>query len=333
MAGFAGQTGNYGDAIKTTYERRLLTRALPRLPHAKFGLQARVNKGYGSLELRKYGSLAIVTNPLDEGVTPSEQTAPSLSTVTITPLWYGAWLGYTDELDLVNYDPIVSEMSGILGEQAGLSIDTLVRNTITAGATADYSNGVAARASLTTTDKLDFADVIIQVAELEAENAMTIGGTYKCIMHPYTWATLLQDTTFVTLVTREDQPSALRTGLVGKLANVDFFISSNARTYVDGGASSADVYSMLFIGGESYGMWGLANLTPNYGSQDNVGGERGNSTGKSRRPLEIIMNNPGSAGSLDPLKQRGTIAWKCAHDDEVLNAKWIRNLEHINDFS
>jgi N4-gp56 family major capsid protein len=197
----------------------------------------------------------------------------------------------------------------------------------------DYSNGVAARASLATTDKLDFADVIIQVAELEAANAMTIGGVYKCIMHPYTWATLLQDTTFVTLVTREDGVSALRTGLVGKLANVEFYISSNARVYTDGGSASADVYSMLFIAGESYGSWGLANLTPSYGSLDNVGGERGNSTGKNVKPLEIIMNNPGSAGSLDPLKQRGTIAWKCAHDDSILNSAWIRNLEHINDFS
>jgi hypothetical protein len=95
---------------------------------------------------------------------------------------------------------------------------------------------------------------------------------------------------------------------------------------------------MLFIAAESYGSWGLANLTPNYGGMDTVGGEPGfarggNDTGKSPKPVEIIMMEPGSAGSLDPLKQRGTIAWKCAHDDAVLNAKWIRNLIHINSWS
>ncbi len=39
------------DAIKTQYERRLLTRALPRLVHGRWGTTARLNK-YGSYELR-----------------------------------------------------------------------------------------------------------------------------------------------------------------------------------------------------------------------------------------------------------------------------------------
>ena len=32
------------DAVKTAYERRLLTRALPRLVHGRWGLKARLNK-------------------------------------------------------------------------------------------------------------------------------------------------------------------------------------------------------------------------------------------------------------------------------------------------
>lgn len=39
------------DAIKTQYEKRLLTRALPRLVHGRFGSEARLNK-MGSYELR-----------------------------------------------------------------------------------------------------------------------------------------------------------------------------------------------------------------------------------------------------------------------------------------
>jgi N4-gp56 family major capsid protein len=334
MAGYAGQHANFTDAVKTNYDKRLLTRALPRLVHARFGMQARVNKGFGSIELRKYTGLSAVSTPIDEGVTPSQQATPTVSTITITPLWYGAWLGYTDELDLIAYDPIVSEMVGILGEQAGLSIDTLVRNAITDGATVDYSNGVAARTSLAAvTDKISFSDIIIQIAELEAENAMPLeGGGFAMVAHPHTWATLMQDDTFVTLFTREGG-APLRSGVIGKILNCPLYLSSNAREYADGGASSADVYSMLFIAKESFGLWGLANLTPNYGSLDNGGAGYTNRTGSPPKPLEIIMMAPGSAGSLDPLKQRGTIAWKCAHEEEILNASWLRNLEHINDFS
>ena len=70
--------------------------------------------------------------------------APAI--VTATPSFYGAWIGYSDELDYTSFDPFVSEVSGILGEQAGVSADTLVRNVITDGATKDYSGNKTAQA-------------------------------------------------------------------------------------------------------------------------------------------------------------------------------------------
>lgn len=173
------------DAIKTQYEKRLLTRALPRLVHGRYGMDARLNK-MGSYELRKYGSLGIVSSALTEGTTPAEQSAPSLTLVTITPKFYGAWLGHTDELEMTAYDPIISEMSSILGEQCGLSADTLVRNVITAGATKEYSGGAAGRSSLDApTHDVTYADFVKAVATLEAANAQPVDGEfYVCIMHP-----------------------------------------------------------------------------------------------------------------------------------------------------
>lgn len=173
------------DAIKTQYEKRLLTRALPRLIHGRFGMTARLNQR-GSYELRKYGSLSAVTSTLTEGTTPAEQSAPSLTLTTITPLFYGSWLGHSDELEMTVFDPLISEMSSILGEQAGLSADTLVRNTITDGATKDYSGAATSRATVNApgTD-VTFADFIMQIAELEAANALPIDGEYfAVVIHP-----------------------------------------------------------------------------------------------------------------------------------------------------
>lgn len=56
-----------------------------------------------------------------------------------------------------------------------------------------------------------------------------------------------------------------------------------------GGASGADVYSTLIYGENAFGTIEL-------------GGTGGN--------VQIIINAPGSSGALDPLAQRGTIAWK-----------------------
>jgi len=79
---------NFADAIKVQYERRLMTRALPRLIHGRWLTMARLNK-VGSMELRKYGGLAAVSATLASGVTPAEQAAPSLTPVTISPAFYG----------------------------------------------------------------------------------------------------------------------------------------------------------------------------------------------------------------------------------------------------
>src|SRR5512135_222028 len=125
-------------AVKTMYETRLLTRAVPRLVHGRWGMIGRLNK-YGAYELRKYGSLSAVTTALTEGTTPTEQSAMSLTLVTLTPLFYGAYISHTDELEMTIYDPLISEVSAILGEQAGVSVDTLIRDILTANATKDYS--------------------------------------------------------------------------------------------------------------------------------------------------------------------------------------------------
>jgi hypothetical protein len=74
----------FSDAIKTVYEKRLLTRALPRMVHSRWATRARLNK-MGAWEVRKYAALSAVSTPLTSGVTPVENAAPALSKTTITP--------------------------------------------------------------------------------------------------------------------------------------------------------------------------------------------------------------------------------------------------------
>jgi len=327
------QTANFSDAIKTLYEKRLLTRAQPRLVHPRWAVPARF-VGFGSYEIRKYGSLAAVTSTLSEGVTPDEHDAPSLSTVTITPSWYGAWIGFTDKLDVTNFDPIVSEISAILGEQAGLSVDTLVRNAMVSGATARYSGSAAATTDIdTTNDLIDYASFVKAVAALEANNALPVDGDdFIVIIHPHSWANLMRDTTFVALFTREGGES-VRSGYVGRILRCKIFISSNAYENADAGdAGTVDVYSMLFIARESYAVAGFAGLMPDL-MMDGGGDGVGPLTGQTVKPVEIIMKGLGSSGIHDPLDQRGTVGWKATHEEAILNSAWILDLQHANDFS
>lgn len=323
------------DAIKTQYERRLLTRALPRLVHGRWGMQARLNK-MGSYELRKYGALSAITSTLTEGTTPAEQSAISVTLVTITPSFYGAWLGHTDELEMTVFDPIISEFSSILGEQAGLSADTIIRNALTDGATKDYAGSATSRVTLDApAHNLGYADFIKQVAALEAGNALPVeGDDFIVIMHSYTWASLMQDPTFVNLFIAAEEggsESAIRSGYVGRILRTKIYVSSNSRSYADGGVgSTTDVYSMLFIARESHGFVGMAGTFPNLNVDSAPNTNRSGMTGQQVKPVEIIVKQLGSAGADDPLNQRATIGWKMSLGIAVTNSAWLRDLEHTN---
>lgn len=316
------------DAIKTQYEKRLLTRAVPRFVHGRWGKLASLN-GFGAYELRRYGSLSAVTSALTEGATPAESSAPSLTLFTIIPLFYGSWLGWTDELEMTVFDPLISEMSSILGEQCGLSADTLVRNALTDGATADFSGTATSRATVDAPQHyVTYADFLKQLALLQGSNALPLEGQdFVVIIHPDTWATLMQDTVFVNLFVQETSDSPIRSGYMGRILNCRVYVSSNAREYADEGVgSTTDVYSMLFIGRESHGYVGFGNITPDM-MDTNADGFATN-TGKEVKPVEIIVNQVGSSGSADPMRQRASVAWKMALATTVLNSTWIRNLEH-----
>ena len=319
--------------VKSAYDRRLMLRALPRLLHGRWGRSATF-KGYKDWEIRRFESLSAISTTLSEGVTPSEHAAPNISTYTLTPEWYGAWVSYTDKLEIQNFDPVILETSGILGEQAGLTVDNLIRDELVANASIDYAGGAAARTDLdVNNDKISYADIVYDVATLEAESARPAdGGMYPILMHPHSWATLMQDATFVSLFTREGGAS-MRSGLIGTIVNCSIFLSSNCKEWADGGQNSTeDIYSALFIGLESYGLAGMAGMAPNWNADGGPGLIWGQLTGSPVKVAEIIAKGLGETG-LDPLDQRGTIGWKLTHDSIVLQSNWIISLEHCNDFS
>lgn len=86
------------------------------------------------------------------------------------------------------------------------------------------------------------------------------------------------------------------------------FSASAEITPYGGGAGGADVFSTIIYGADAFGSISLG------GFGDNV---------------EVIMNPPGSSGALDPLSQRGTIAWKVkGFCSAILQDDFIVRIEH-----
>jgi len=323
------------DEVKTQYLRRLLLRAVPRLLHSRWAERARIS-GYGSAEWRKFASLSAVTDALTEGVSP-DNTSVSVSTVTATPAFYGAYIQHTDELELTAYDPILSNFSAILGEQAGLSVDTLVRNSLLGNVTTQYAGSAASRGGVdTTNDKIAYASFVKALSTLMAADALPVeNGQYIALIHPHSYATLMQDTAFTNTfqnASPRDDSNPMRTGFMGSFLGVDIYVSSNVKEYADEGASSADVYVMFLFGKEAYGVVGIGNLDPR--EVDGAGPDAESLTGSQAiKPVDIIVKPLGSEGAGDPLNQRATTAWKTALDTKILNSAWAIQLEHANEFS
>lgn len=76
-----------------------------------------------------------------------------------------------------------------------------------------------------------------------------------------------------------------------------------------GGGNSVAVHASIIYGQDAFGMVKLG--------------------GKGKPNIQIIVKAPGSSGALDPLNQRGTIAWKVKHFAcAVLQDDFIVRLEH-----
>ncbi len=323
------------NSVKTQYLRRLLIRAVPRLVHGRWAVKGNIN-GYGSAEFRKFAALSENTTVLTEGVTPDSESA-SVSVTTLNPSYYGAYLQHTDQIDYESYDPILSTFSSMLGEQAGLSADSLQRDALAGNVTTTFPNARSSRGSIAaSTDNIDYADFVKALSTLMAANALPVDGEqFVVIIHPHTYATLMQDTKFTNTffhASPRDDGNPMRTGFMGRFLNCDIYISSNAKEYEEGGASSIDVYGAFFIGREAYGQVGIGNIDPR--DVDAAGPEGQPLTGdQGIKPVDIIVKPLGSGGSEDPLNQRATVAWKMAFATSVLNSAFAVELEHANEFS
>jgi len=57
----------------------------------------------------------------------------NVSNVTASISQYGSYVTFTDLVEETTFDPYLTETAQVLGEQAGSTVDILVRNVITSG--------------------------------------------------------------------------------------------------------------------------------------------------------------------------------------------------------
>lgn len=296
--------------MKTFYSKYLIENAKPALVYDQFGQKHNIPKNGGkTIEFRKYSPLPKATTPLTEGVTPAGK-ALTVSTVTATVKQYGDFVPLTDMLLLTAIDNNLVQSLDLLGAQAGATLDTVTREILMGGTSVQYAEGqVTSRATLTAEHKLTVKAVRLAARFLKKQNAPKIDGGYVAIIHPDI-AYDIQDDPDWKEWNKYTTSDKMFQGEIGKIANVRFVETTEAKIFAKAGASNQDVYATLVLGANAYGTTNIEG-----------GG------------LETIVKQLGSGGTEDPLNQRGTAGWKATKTAVRLVEQFMVRVETGSSFS
>lgn len=311
-----GDTG-MSPTMKTYYDGLLIDNATPELRHTQFGQMRPIPKGRGkTVEFRKYNPLPKALTPLTEGVTP-KGTKVEMTKLTAEVNQYGDYVTISDVLDLTAIDPQISETTVLLGTQAGMTLDTVVREVLNGGTNVQYAEGqVTSRANLvggsTTASEnhyLTVKAIRMAVRTLKRMNAKKKDGSWVGIIHPDVAYDLMDDPKWESV--KNYDPQDMYEGEIGRIAGVRFVETTEAKKWAQAGkdkstgtatAEKRDVYSTLILGADAYGV-----------TEVEGGG------------LQHIVKPLGSGD--DPLNQRATCGWKALQTAERLTEAFMVRIE------
>ncbi|MBI4136857.1 N4-gp56 family major capsid protein [Candidatus Roizmanbacteria bacterium] len=306
-------------AVNNYFDRSLLKAARPLLLHTKWA-QVRDIPRNNSLviKFRRYSLLSANTTALSEGVTPSGSQL-SVTDVTATVAQYGDFVTLTDIVEFSTLEPVLGETAQVLGQQAGNSLDQIVRDVMVAGTTVQYASTSTSRATVTASMKLtrqeireavrtlqsnDASKITTMVNPSDGFNSSPLAPCYVGIITENTLYDLKNEAGWIP-VQEYASTKNLMEGEVGAMDDVRFVMTTNAKIFASAGSGSIDVHGTLILANDYYGITRIAG-----------------------EALRNIIKPLGSAGSADPLDQRATSGWKATMVAARLNENFCVRIEH-----
>ena len=225
--------------MKTFYDKVLLKAAKPNLVHDQFGQERNIPKNGGkTIEFRQYSGLGKAMTPLTEGTPPRGQNL-SVTSKTATVAQYGGYVTLSDVLELTAIDNNVAEALELLGDKAGLTLDTITRNVLNSGTNVSYASkwsgtteiAVTKRGDLDSTAVLKVDTVNQVVAKLRSMNAKPVDGkNYIGIIHPFNSYEIMRDNDWKYPHQYVDTENIYE-GEIGRIGGVRFVESSEAKIF------------------------------------------------------------------------------------------------------
>lgn len=305
----ASTTTGLSNLMSTFYDKVFLERAKNELRY-DFGAtvkKAALNQGK-SIIFNRLTPLALVTTALTEATNPAE-VAMTSTQVTATLAEYGTYTTIGSLFKMTSIDDDLKEHVEVHGQNAGESIDNLIRIELSANGTRQIVN-TATVASTTST--IHASDVITGLEIRRAVRTLKLakasrfpGALYRGIIGPQVAMDLFGASEWLD-AHRYTTADAIERGVIGKLHGVEFVESNNPTVSLSGGFSTsttdvANVYETYVFGRGGYAMVSLDSFSA----------------------PKIYVKNPGAGDTSNPLDLWSTVGWKMPFACKTLNASWI----------
>ena len=221
--------------MKTYYNKNLIRYAKPLLVHGQFGQKKPIPKRGGKVqEWRRRDPLPKALTPLTEGVTPDGRKI-EVKAITAPVHQFGDYITTSDVLELTAIDPIINDNLRDLGDQAGRTLDTVVRDIINTGTNVQYGDGTKLARHLLVGGETSGNDYITvkmvknAVKTLKRYLAKKKGDSYVAIIHPDVAYHLTEDPKWQSVTNYN--PKNWYNGEIGKIEGVRFVETTEAKVF------------------------------------------------------------------------------------------------------
>ena len=307
-------------------ERQMLAHAGPVTVLEKFGKPVRMPKNKSTtIKFRRPVVFTAATTPLVEGVTPTS-TNFTYEDVTASLKQYGQVSIVTDVIEDTHEDPVLNDVTQQSGENIGRTVEALTYGVLKGGTNVFYNNG-SARTDVNTAITINKIRAVVRALAAQKAKKITmilsgspdygtspIEAAYVAVAHTDLAADLRGLTGF-TPVAEYGSRKPICPEEFGSVEDVRFVLSPDLASIPDAGgaagamvstsATNADVYPVLFIGQEAYGLVAI----------------------RGAGAVEPSIIPVGQKTKDDPLGQRGYVGWKTWFVAVILNELWMARLE------
>ncbi len=324
MAGTLTKMTNLAADLQNYMTAETLKRAKYQTVLDQFGKREEIPAGNSkTIQFTQYQDLAIVVDPLTEGVAPAG-SALQTSSITADMDQYGDFITVTDLADLTPKHRKMQEKYRILGTQAARSLDRAIYRVLVAGTAVRYAGAKASRAALTATDVITMADITKEVVRLRNSGSYEFtevatrkeqtgeietkpgDGNFVCVIDASVEQDLMKDDGFAKASALQNQgkrDNELYKGRIVTFGGVTFVRTNNLPTVA--GTSGLAVHTAFIFGMDAYANTDL-------------------------QKLKVYKQGPGSVA--DPLEQIMTLGWKYAGKACILNNNWMGRIEGASNY-